>query len=94
MNSVGEIWHSASEKTGDVYDSVTESMSKKWDNIKETIDPQKFQASIDKLHKKISVASTYLVNLAIIFVFQTIVSPLIVLWGMIKMAGYLLMARA
>lgn len=94
MKSVGEMLYSASGKTGDAYHTATDSMSKKWNNLKKKVDPKKFKASIDALQKKVSGTSTYLVNLAIIFVFQTIVSPLIVLWGIMKMARYLIGSRS
>lgn len=90
MNSVGHMWSSAVEKTGNAYGNTTGSMTKNWNNLKSKMDPKEMKKKIDALTKKISEASTYLVNIAVIFVFQTIVSPLVVLWGLIKMTGYLM----
>lgn len=93
MGSVGKMWNSAVEKTGGVYGNTTESMANKWKGFKGMVDPQEMKRKIDKLTKKVSEASTYLMNLAVIFVFQTIVSPLLVLWGLVKMASYLVRSR-
>jgi hypothetical protein len=93
VGNVGKIWSSAVKVTEDAYDGATDSVATSWTNFKQKVDPKVIKTKIDALEKKLSEASTYLVNLAIIFVFQTIVSPLIVLLGLIKIAGAIIRSK-
>ncbi len=90
LSSMGKIWQSTLEKSGDAYQQATESVSEKFNDLKQSVSPAAMKKRIDKLTKKTSEASTYLMNLAVIFVFQTIVSPLIVLWGLLKGTGFIM----
>ena len=93
VKNVGKIWNSAVHATEGAYDNATNSVANSWTSFKQKVDPAEIKTKIDVLEKKLSEASTYLVNLAIIFVFQTIVSPLIVLFGLMKITGSVLRSK-
>ncbi len=88
--NVEGLWNSAIEKTGNVYHDASISVSKTLSNIKTKVDFKGVEAKIEVLKNKIEEASSYLVDIAMVFVFQTILSPLIVLWGLLKITGFLI----
>ncbi len=94
LGSVGKAWDATVEKTGNVYNSATDSAGKAIGSIKKKVDLKRIGAKIEQIKKETTEASDHLIDLAVIFVFQTIISPLVVLWGLLKMVGYLMGAKA
>jgi hypothetical protein len=64
-----------------------------WDRVKEMCQGGKeqmdFQAKFEEIKETLSSAVEYLVELIVIFVLQTLVIPLIVLWVIVRFARYL-----
>jgi hypothetical protein len=84
-------------KDPDLLDKKTETTERDpgfWANLKrifkntqETVD---IRDKLNLLKDKVSNAVTYIVNLIVVFLLQTVIVPLLVLWALIKLTGQML----
>lgn len=71
------------EENGNFWDHL----KSKHTNMSELLD---IRQRLARLKETVSHATEYLINLTVVFVLQTIILPLIVLWGLIRLTGNLI----
>jgi len=79
------------DKFNNVIGSAKDKVNSELSNLQSTFDINHIKATLKvkfaEVKNKASEASEYLLKTAIIFLFQTIISPLVVLWGLLKIVG-------
>jgi hypothetical protein len=63
-----------------------DNLKDKYQNLTGTMD---IKSRLSALKDSVSNAVEYIINLIIVFVLQTILIPLLVLWALVKLTGYL-----
>ncbi len=81
------------DRFNNVIGSAKDKVNSELSNLQSTFDINHIKATLkvkfEEVKNKASEASEYLLKTAIIFLFQTIISPLVVLWGLLKFVGRL-----
>jgi hypothetical protein len=65
---------------------ILDSLKDKYQNFTDSID---IKDRLSALKDSVSNAVEYIINLIIVFVLQTIIIPLLVLWALVKLSGFL-----